>query len=382
MGALWTRNENSWGTTVQFHVAKGQFDAAAIADIKIEMRRTVGQRPIGSGDDNPPPGDDPANPYKDRYFSFVWGKTADADAQTNPFWAPNNVWSVRDGFGDVNPGFANYPSNPPNYSGVEPHWRMEGVYLGLMPLSQYLGIINSYRFAHNSMPQIPLETVRTLLPPWLSEDAFDSFYRYDTASFQPGDLCYPVFRYMDKTGAERYSGNHWNNYYNEFRVMKWRGYYFLGDPDRDSQPPDTEPNYEPWEVELYQWRDPIVCSKDGRSVLVKQWIESAVKGNPPAPPMAYKAQQIVLMKGTKETNIQGSLPLLCAEDTLIENKLYRVDRSSLEPSDSPGGSARSRTRKLPVETYLLSQQTKVSTKTEKIYPIPENAVILSASYYP
>jgi hypothetical protein len=388
MGALWTRTENTWGEQVSFQVGKGQFDAAAITDVKIELKRTVGQRPIGAGDDIPPPGNDPNNPYAGMYFSFISGETEDYDPRAlAPFslTVRSNVWIARNVYGDLTTDGQHYlpgPTTAPLYSTREPSWQTEGVFLSRMSYSAWNGLIDSYRAAYNALPRRPIP--RSLLPPWLAENSFDSYYRYNTNFHVPGDLMWPVYRYMDRTGAERYSGGVWSNNYFGFRAIGWKGESFLNpDSDPNINPPDREPQYEPWEVELYKWRDPIVCSKDGKYLLLKQWIESASKGRPPSPPMSYKASQIVLMTGTKETTIKGDLPLLTAEDQLIGAKLYRVDRSPLESlAINAPQPIRSTIRRLPVEIYALGTKATRSIKTEKIYPVPQEAIVLSASYHP
>jgi hypothetical protein len=241
--------------------------------------------------------------------------------------------------------------------------------------------VDSYQLAFRNFSPIP----RFLIPSWMDETAMDSYYRWDATAYQPGDLMFPIYRYLDKKGGEQYRGNRWNNNYRRYRAVGWKGYSFLndGDPDTPPQPQNGDPTYEPWEVDDYKWRDAIVMGRNGEC-LIKQWFVSDFKGKSPLPPPKIDSRQIFLINKAKQsTVIKGDLPLLTAEDNLIGAKLYRVDRSPLEPEtfDKPTPT-RSQIRKLPVETYNLSATTKRSIKTEKIYPVPQEAIILSASYCP
>ncbi|MGL5060917.1 MAG: hypothetical protein ACRC62_13155 [Microcoleus sp.] len=371
---------------------------------QILLKREADRSPgFPDGSPPPPPGPNPLEPYAGWTFSFAMGA--------------ENGWNGSP-FNYLNAGVA-IGSTPRSYPNDDPWWEQQGVgiaieykpgwlinppqstnqwtYFGSDPfgavppenpgIQQYLG----YEPHELQVSETPLFDVYNGPYRW---------YRWNGVNPIPAGMelrqaeanFYQVNYYLTPGGQPI----HWWPFQDGLISATTQIINFDPTKPRKPAPPanpkdpegNPSPTWQNWSIDDYKWAEPIVLGKSGE-LLFKSLIFADWEGNPLRnKPATKKDDRLIKLRiktstATTEATIKGKLPLLCAEDTLIGKILYRVDRSVFYP-ETPADPVpkKSTFKKLPVEIYSLSENTEVVIKNAKIFKIPDNAEILSASFWP
>lgn len=363
--------------------------------LKRESDRSPG---FPDGSPPPPPGPNPLEPYKNWSFSFAFG--SDGGWNYSPFSIfnpggqrqhPNDdPWWEQAGVCvgiEYKPGWLVTPPQSTiqwNYFGSDPFGPSTPDNPGIR---EYLG----YEPHDLAVSEIPLFDVYNGDYRW---------YRWNGVNPIPAGMFLrqsgPDFSQVNYYIGPNGSIVHWWPFQDGTQSPTTQFINFDPTKQKKPAPPGTPngpdgsptPTWTNWSIEDYTWADPIVLGKNNE-LLFKSLIFADWTGNPTRnKPAAKKDDRLIKLRiktgtTTTETTIKGALPFLCAEDTLIQKTLYRVDRSGFYPETPADPIPKKSTfKKLPVEIYSLSESTEVVIKKAKIFKIPDDAEILSASFFP
>jgi hypothetical protein len=385
-------------------VAAGSI-AADVKAVEVLLKRQSDRTPgFPDGSPPPPPGPNPMEPYAGWSFSFMggyengWNGTPfnyfNASSGGGRRFHPNdNPWWEQGGVGIGIEYKAGWLINPPQ-STIQWTYLWSGDPYGSPSpenpgVRQYLG----YEVHDFKVSEIPMFNVHSINNDW-------PLYRWNGVNplpprteLRPASADFYQVNYYLTTGGEVV---HWWPFQNGMASLTTRIVNFDPTKPKSPAPPPAPPGpggypaptWSDWSIEDYKWADPIVLGKNSellfKSLLFVDWTGNPTRNKPEA---KKDERTIKLRLGTgnaiTETTIAGKLPLLSPEDTLIQRVLYRVDRSGFEPS-SPTATPpkKSSFKSLPVEIYSLSGNTEVVIQNAKIFKIPDDAEILSASFFP